>query len=513
MSCVTMARDNSPLGMTADFLSMCARHAAQTVAGLLTISLVVHSLGPEGLGAWALLGTTSFLVGLSDLGLSNAVLRAAARPDDAVTRRLVRLTMGVVLIVCPCMSLGAYLLLLRLPASMGTLQAELTHAALPALTAGLVGSLGAPLRALLLMRGAFTSLAWARAAASTAQVTLTAGGLALAPSLLAPALGLLAGAGIEALLLTRAARQLDPDLELRPGWPRESSEVHDAFRQGMAALAINVGVAAAIRADVFILSAYLPLSTVGAYQVASRSIDQIFSLAKQSSGWLLHRLGDPDGRPGAMRLGTAVLGGLVTSGVVALALDGSALLGAWVGPLAQDRVVGVAVALLGTAAIIAAAEEIASAALTVSSTSTWDVARPMLLGNALNIAVSLAGVRYFGVWGVAGGTVCGNLLIALLIWRKARALVGWRAQEIAWTLAPIGTAGLVSLSLGWALAPLATGSALASALICSGVTLLGTAAALLTWWLRAPPAEASPPPAETEAPSPRKEGSTCTSSS
>jgi O-antigen/teichoic acid export membrane protein len=57
---MTMARDNSPWGMTADFLSVCMRHVAQTVAGLLTVSLVVRALGPEGLGAWALLGTTSF---------------------------------------------------------------------------------------------------------------------------------------------------------------------------------------------------------------------------------------------------------------------------------------------------------------------------------------------------------------------------------------------------------------------------------------------------------------------
>ncbi|WP_224242668.1 lipopolysaccharide biosynthesis protein [Hyalangium gracile] len=498
MPSVTMARNSSPLGMTADFLSVCARHVAQTVAGLLTVSLVVRALGPEGLGAWALLGTTSFLVGLSDLGLSVAVLRAAARPDAAATYRLVRLTMGVVLIVCPCLSLGAYLLLLRLPSELGMLQAELSHAALPAFAAGLIGSLGAPLRSLLLMRGAFTSLAWSRAAASATQVTLTAGGLAMYPSLLVPALGLLASASIEALVLTRAVRHSAPGLELRPCWPKEPAELRDALRQGTAALAINVGVAAAIRADVFILSAYLPLSAVGAYQVASRSIDQIFSLAKQASGWLLHRLGDPDGRPGALRLGTAVLGGLTTSGVVTLALDGSAILEAWVGPLAQDRVVQVAVALLGTAAIIAAAEEIASATLTVSSASTWDVARPMLLGHSLKIAVSLIGARYLGVWGVAGGTVCGNVLIALLIWSKARALVGWRAEELAWTLAPIGAAGLVSLSVGWALAPLAMRTALASALICGGVTLLGTAAALLSWWLHSPP---------------RKEGTTCTSSS
>jgi O-antigen/teichoic acid export membrane protein len=487
MAGVTMARDNSPLRMTADLLAVCGRHTLQMVAGLLTISLVVRALGPEGMGAWALLGTTSYLLSLCDLGLSTTVQRAAARPEEAVTRRLVRLTVLVVLIVGPCMSVGAWFLLLRVPGTPDALQAELGLAALPALAGGWVGSLGGPLRSLLLMRGAFTPLAWTRAAASAAQVVLTAGGLALSASLLAPAWGLFAGAVLEVLLLVRATRLFYPDLDLRPGWPGEASEVRDAFRQGLAALTINAGVAAAIRADVLILSAWLPLGTVGAYQVASRCIDQIFSLAKQSSTWLLHRLGDPEGRPAAMRLGTAVLGGLVTSGIVALALDGSALLEAWVGPLARDPSVGVAMVLLGVAAIIAAAEKIPAAALTVSSASAWDVALPMLLGNALNIALSLAGVRYLGVWGVAGGTVCGNLLIALLIWSKARVLLGWSAVDVAWTLAPIGAAGLVSLSLGWALAPLTLGEPLASALICMGVTVLGTGSALLSWWLLGAP--------------------------
>jgi O-antigen/teichoic acid export membrane protein len=508
-----MDRANSFLGMTAGFLSVCARHVAQTLAGLITLPLIVRALGPEGLGAWALLGTTSFLVGLSDLGLSVAVQRAAARSEDAVTRRLLRLTTLVVAIVCPCLSACAYALLLRLPSASEALQADVSRAAFPALVAGLVGSLMAPLRAFLLMRAAFPSLAWARTAASTAQVGLTAVGLAVSPSLIAPASGLLAGAALEALLLTRAARRIDPRLDLRPRWPGDPSEVRDAFRQGAAALAINVGVAAAIRADIVILTAWLPLSSVGAYQVASRAVDQIFSFAKQASGWLLHRLGDPSGRLGALRLGTALLGGLVTSGVMALALDGPALLEAWVGPLARDPITVMAVTLLGAAAILAAAEEIAAAALTVSGSTAWDVARPMLLGHGLNVAVSFAGVGHFGAWAVAGGTVCGNLVIALLVWRKARALVHWRAVDVLRALAPLGAAGFASLLTGWALAPLAAGGALASALACGAVTLLGTAAALLAWWRRGDIPEPMPTGASGEGAPLREQRPTCASSS
>ncbi len=477
-----MARERSPLGMTADLLSMCGRHVAQLVAGLATVALVVRMLGAEGLGAWALLGTTSFLLGLSDLGLSVAVQRAASRPDDAATRRLVSLAFLVVVVVCPCLAACAHASFLRLPSASAALQADITRAALPALVAGLAGSLAAPLRSLLLVRGAFGPLAWARATASLLQVGLTAAGLALGPSLLWPALGLLAGSMLELLLLVRAAKRVDPHLEFRPLWPAEPVEVRDAFRQGAAALTINVGVAAAVRADVVILTTYVSLGTVGAYQVAARVVDQLFAFAKQTSGWLLHRLGNAEHREDALRLGTALLGGLVASGVVAMALDGTALLEAWVGPLAREPVTQVALGLLGTAAIIAAAEEVASATLIVSGATTWDAATPVILGHSLNVALSLLGVGYAGAWAVAGGTVCGNLLITTLVWHRARALVRWRAAEVLRTLVPIGAALLVSLGSGWALAPLAARGAAMSAFTCTTVMLLGTGTALLVWW-------------------------------
>lgn len=499
----SMARERSLLGMMTDLCAMCGRHVVQIFAGLATVGLVVRMLGAEGLGAWALLGTTSFLLGLSDLGLSVAVQRAAARPDAAATRRLVCLTFLVVVVVCPGLAAFAHACFLQLPSTSAALQADVTRATPPALVAGLAGSLAAPLRSLLLVRGAFGPLAWARVAASLLQVGLTAAGLGLGPSLLWPTLGLLAGSTLELLLLALAAKRLDPLLELRPRWLAEPAEVRDAFRQGAAALTINVGVAAAVRADIVILTTSVSLGTVGAYQVAARVVDQLFAFAKQTSGWLLHRLGDAEHREGALRLGTALLGGLVASGVIAVALDGTALLEAWVGPLARDPVTGLALGLLGTAAIIAAAEEVASATLLVGGATTWDAATPVLLGHTLNVAVSLIGVRYLGAWAVAGGTVCGNLLITALVWYRVRALVHWHRAEVLWTLAPMGAAMLASLGSGWALAPLAARGAGMSALACALVTLLGTGVALLVWWRR----NALPGPTLTH------EASTCESSS
>ncbi|RKI45228.1 hypothetical protein D7Y27_11060 [Corallococcus sp. AB004] len=479
-----MAPERSLLRMSVDVLASCARHVVQIVTGLATVALVVRLLGPESLGAWGVLGTTGFLLGLSDLGLSIAVQRTAARPDEAATRELIRLTLLVVTLACPCLCVCAYVFFLHLPSASEALRADVARAALPVLAAGLAGSLASPLRAFLLMRGANTSLAWARAIGAATQIALTAAVLGTTRSLLAPALGLFAGATLELLLLAAVSRRIDPHLSLRPGWPADPAQVRSAFRQGAAALAMNVGIAAAVRADVLILTRSASLSSVGAYQVASRAVEQILAFAKQAGGWLIHRLGDARHRSSALRLGTALLGGLASSGVIALALDGTALLEAWVGALAHDSVTMLAVVLLGTAAIIAAAEESASSALAVSGETPWHLTHPVLIGHALNVAVSMAGVRYAGAWAVAGGTVLGNLVIAVLVWRKVRALVQWTVREVLWALAPVGAAGLVSFVVGWGLAPFASRGPFGSACICALVTLLGTGMALLVWWRR-----------------------------
>jgi hypothetical protein len=73
-------------------------------------------------------------------------------------------------------------------------------------------------------------------------------------------------------------------------------------------------------------------------------------------------------------------------------------------------------------------------------------------------------------------------------------------REVLWTLAPVGVAGLVALSVGGGLAPLAARGPLVSALVCALVTLLGTGMGLLVWWRRqARLVAASAPPAEAPA--------------
>ena len=460
----------------ADMLAAGARHLVAVVAGVVTIGLVARRLGPDALGAWALLGTASFLLGVTDLGLSAAVQRAAARPEVEPARRLVGLALLVVATLAPlaaCLSLG---FLLDVPGAAPALRADVARAGAVAMSAGVVGALAFPFRSFALVRGGMRCLAEARAASSAAQVVVTATWLSLRPTLLAPAVGLLVAALIETALTVRAARRIDRGLPLVPALPGSLRELAAPLRDGAASLAINLFTLAAVRADVLVLAHVAPLSVVAGYGVGARAVDQSFTFAKQVSAALLPRLGDPATRDGAVRLGTAVLGVLVTSGIAALAFDGAGLLTAWAGAVAAQRETALALALLGSAAVFAAAHEVAASTLLLGGRTAWASAAPIIAGSLLNVTALLALARAGGVWAAAGSTLLGNALTTVLVWSKARRLLRWSARDVASALAPMAAAGAASLSVGWALADRGAASLAGSAAACMLTTATGLAA-------------------------------------
>ena len=474
--------------MPLDLAAAMGRHLVSSVAGILTIALVARHLGVDGLAAWALLSSGMYFFGLADLGLATAIYRDAAAGDAARSRRTVGLALFTLCGAAPVLALCLAPFAVDLPSASPALQQALLRAAPVAVLAGTLQAAVAPYRAFVLIRGGLAALARARVAAAATQVAALFGLLWWSPSLTAPAAAVCAGVALELVLTARAGRRLDPALPL---WPARAhlKGARAALREGAAALVINTSVAAGLRLDVFLLSRFAPLATVAAYGIASRAVEQCLVLAKQTSTALLHRLVEARERDQALTAGTAILGALVASGMPALALDGGPLLAAWAGPAASGGAVALALWLLGGAAVINAAVELPSAAITVGGRSAWDTARIIAFGCALNVALSVAGVPRFGVWAVAGGTVLGNATIAVLIWRRALRSFSWSAGQMGRALLPLGAAGATSLCAGFALRNGAAAGPLASFAACAATTALGCAAAALTV-LRSSQAEA-----------------------
>jgi hypothetical protein len=213
-----------------------------------------------------------------------------------------------------------------------------------------------------------------------------------------------------------------------------------------------------------------PLRIVATYGVAGRAVEQAYTLAKQATAALMPQLGDPSLRREATRTGTVVFSGVVVSGMCALALVGQPLLTAWAGPIASGELAARVTALLALASAIMGFYEVASSAVMLGSATAWACAVPIAAGSAVNLAVSILWAPVYGAWAVAGSTVIGNAITALLMWRTARRLVGFSGVDLVATLAPGVVGGVVAFAVGAALRGFAQHGAGASVVAC-GITM------------------------------------------
>lgn len=427
------------------------RHIASGLAGFLTIPLVAYSLGTEGVAAWALLGTAAFALGVSDLGLSVAVQRAAARENESELREAVGSATGAVVLVAPLLALVSFFGVLDLEGASPALRRDASNAAIVALIAGVIAAYGFPFRALVVVRGALGRLAGVRAVAAAVQIAVTWIWISLDATLLAPAGGLLVASMVETAALVYLARGLDPLVPIGPHSPTSFARARALLREGAASVTVNLAAILALRFDVVVLSRVAPLATVAAYGVAYRAVDQSFTLAKQTSTALMPRLARSSERARAIQMGTVLLGGVVACGMAALATRGDSLLVAWAGESAQHPQMAAAVALLGLAAAITAGHEVLASAVTLGGRSAWDAAIPLALGYAVNLAISLAAASTFGIYAVAGGTLAGSVVTSVLVWRRGRELLGWNTSDIARLLVPVAMAGLTAIGAGLAM--------------------------------------------------------------
>lgn len=480
-----------------DVSAAALRHAAGIVAGVVTVALVSRRLGDAALGYWSVLGTTSFLLGVADLGLSSAILRAIARDDRPRAAVILRGSLPIVLGVATLLGLLASSLL---PSARGLDPADARRAIALSIMAGVAGAYAFPFRALVLVTRGARPLGLARALGATLQVAATVVGLAWAPSLSACALGLLLGMIAETGLTMAAARgaelaegtraSLAPSLRFDA---QTRAIVWAGMREGAPALVVNLAVLAAIRVDLFVLGRVSDLSTLAGYAVAARAVDQSWGLAKQASTALLPKLGARGSRAAAVRDGTALLGSVVMSGMPALALAGAPLLRAWAGPVGASTVAHTTLLLLGGAAMIASMHEVSASALAISAPSAWRGSMPLAIGSVVNLAVAIGLAPRLGAWAVAGSTLVGNAVTCALVIRAVPDVVALDRRTARAMFVPPLAAAAASATCSAALAPWATGP-LSSLVVCALGAGAGLAAALLASRAvgRAAPADAAP---------------------
>lgn len=443
------------------------RQAAAAFVGLLIYPLIARVLSAELLGAWALVSTAGFLLGLADLGLTTAVHRAAVTPDRERARRTVAFALFIILAVTPFFIAVSYFFLIDAPNLEAMIGPSARGAIAAVFAGGVTLTIASPYRGFLIARGGVGKVAAARAVGAAVQLVVTIAAISVERSLRAPALGFLVGAFADLALTLRAASAMDPQILARPRLPKDRRELIADAHNGAAALVINIAVTVALRVDVFVLSRVAPLAAVAAYGVAGRAVDVSYVLAKQSTVALMPRLGDPEKREAAVRVGIGVFGGVVAAGMIALALVGQPLLVAWVGPLAAGPLTDQTLKLLAIGAVLQAAIDVPASMLTLGGRTAWAAALPIAVGGAANIAVSVLGAPHYGALAIAGSTVVGNTITALLVWASARRMLAWGRIAVARAFLPPLAAGISAALVAWLLASFAARGLLQSLAACA----------------------------------------------
>jgi hypothetical protein len=169
---------------------------------------------------------------------------------------------------------------------------------------------------------------------------------------------------------------------------------------------------------------------------------------------------------------------LLASALISLVFCGRPTLRAWAGPVVDDALFVPALSLTGVAAVLGIWCELASSALNVGAKSQWQAATPHVIGAIVNAFITLAGAHALGVWAIAGGTIVGNAIIALLTFRTLRSLDANGAYSDLSSHRWIAVPALVSLVIARSLSPWS--HSLLGSLVSSSLAGLG---GLFALWL------------------------------
>jgi O-antigen/teichoic acid export membrane protein len=447
------------------------RHLVSVVVGLLMTPILVRSIGVARMGFWSLLGTSAFLVGLSDLGLTAATLRIAAGDDPRAAKRAARLASLVTAVVSIPLVLGCGAWLFGVVRELPPVQWKDARVAVAlALVAGIVNAAFQPARAYAQGQGRLVLLAKARTVGTVAQLVVTLFGLWIRPGLIAAAAGYATCVVAEGAICLLAT--LD-GVEGR-GFPTRI-ERRGLFAVGRSALLTNMSVALCIRADVLVLQRIATLDVIGAYSVASRVVDQGFTLVKQVSSALVPRLGQRSkDRDSVIRFGTMLLGAIAAAPLAALAVAGAPLVVLWAGHTVDQPILPVALAWLSVAAIVTSIEEVACSSLSIGGDYRL-VSRAILAGTLTNVALSIVGGWALGPGAVAAATAIGNVVMTVLVWQAIQRAQRWAIDTILSAMAPAAVAASVS----GLLAALGARAVLHPAGVVGAASALGLGAAFL----------------------------------
>lgn len=402
--------------------------AANMAVGFFLAPFIVHRLGNVAYGVWVLAISVVTYLGLLDLGMQSSVLRFVSKghtqgdhagASETISAALwVRLQISALVVVLSVGLAMVFPLLFKIPPAMASdaRKAVLLIGATTALTMS-VGVFGGVLSAL--NRYDLQSLiSLVQAAIRVIGVVIV---LRSGHGIVAIAICELIAATVSNALLLIVARRLYPDLQVRLNRPRREV-LKKIWTYSVYAFLTTIAVQLVYQTDNLVVGAFVSASAVTFYAIGNslcRYAGQVVSamtLTFVPAASTYEAAGDHASLRGLYCNGTRATMAVALPILVTLMIRGRSFIRLWMGPEYTHRS-GLVLMILASALFFSYANRVASSiAFGIEkhkAMAIWAVGE-----GVANLTLSMILVRYYGIYGVAIGTLIPSLAVHLFLWPR-----------------------------------------------------------------------------------------------
>jgi O-antigen/teichoic acid export membrane protein len=418
---------------------------ASMAVGFFLSPFILHRLGNVAYGVWVLAISVVAYLSLLDLGMQSSVLRFVSKghtkgdhegASDAISAALwVRLQISALVLVLSLGLAAVFPLVFKVPAELASdaRKAILLIGITTAITMsiGVVGGVLSALNRYDLQN--YVSLSQT-AVRVIGVVVLLRGG----HGIVAIAMCELVAALFGNLLLIWIARRLYPELRIQLKKPKKET-LQQIWSYSWYAFLTTVAVQLVYQSDNLVVGAFVSASAVTFYAIANslcRYATQVVGSMGSTfvpAASTYEAAGNSAGLLGLYKNGTRATLAISLPILVTLLVRGPSFIGLWMGPqYAQSS--GTVLIILASALFFSYANRTAaSIAFGIEKHKTmaiWSIGE-----GVSNLVLSIILVHWYGIYGVALGTLIPSLIIQVGLWpRHISKLVGLSAFEVIWSI-------------------------------------------------------------------------------
>ncbi len=418
---------------------------ANMAVGFFFAPFILHRLGDVAYGVWVLAVSMVGYLGLLDLGMQSSVLRFVSKgytqgdhegSSDAISAALwVRVQISaLVLVLSGVLALGFARFFKVPPALASDARWAILLIGLTAAMGMSVGVVGGVLSAL----NRYDLQNYVSLTQTAVRVVGVVAVLRSGHGIVAIAACELLAAAVANLLLVRIASYLYPQLRVRFRKPKRET-LRMIWSYSAYAFLTTIAVQLVYQTDNLVVGAFVSASAVTYYAIANSLCRYSGQIVGSIAGTFVpaastyEAAGDTAGLLRLFRTGTRATILISVPVLVTFLVRGHSFIGLWMGPqyaLKSGNVLILLAAPLFFAYANRTAGSIAYGVGKHREMSLWAIGE-----GVANLVLSVILVRYYGIYGVAIGTLIPNLFAQLYFWpRYISKLVGLSSFEVIWRI-------------------------------------------------------------------------------